>query len=82
MKEKGRYGSQKVAFRPFLLLEGEGLGVDILARGLGFFDVQTGLSHARLLSQGQCLCGAPADTDCRVSIIVIFVIHFVDFKVL
>jgi hypothetical protein len=46
------YGPQKIAFRPFILLECEGIGVDMLIQGLVFFDAQIGITNLKMLCQG------------------------------
>ena len=61
------YGPQKIAFRPFILLEGEGIAVDILMQGLIFFDAQIGITTLKMTSQGQCICGVSDEKDERVS---------------
>lgn len=71
-KEKIRYGPQKMAFRPFIFLEAEGLALDILLQGLNYFNIQLGLTNIRLLSEGNCICGAQDQDDIRVRKIVLF----------
>ncbi|CAC5371342.1 VPS13B [Mytilus coruscus] len=70
LREKVHYGPQKIAFRPFILLEGEGIAVDILVKGLTFFDAQVGITHLKMLCQGQCICGIKDDTDTKSSVMV------------
>ena len=66
MREKVHYGPQKIAFRPFLYLETEGIGVDIVMKGLTFFNVQFGISSISLETRGNCICGADDGEDLRV----------------
>ncbi|XP_063419366.1 intermembrane lipid transfer protein VPS13B-like [Mytilus trossulus] len=70
LREKVHYGPQKIAFRPFVLLEGEGIAVDILVKGLAFFDAQVGITHLNMLCQGQCICGIKDDADTKSSVMV------------
>ncbi|XP_052096921.1 intermembrane lipid transfer protein VPS13B-like isoform X1 [Mytilus californianus] len=70
LREKVHYGPQKIAFKPFILLEGEGIAVDILVKGLAFFDAQVGITHLKMLCQGQCICGIKDDTDTKSSVMV------------
>ena len=62
------YGPQKIAFRPFILLECEGIGVDLLIQGLVFFDAQIGITNLKMICQGQCICGTKDDIDQRVGL--------------
>lgn len=62
------YGPQKIAFRPFMNLEAEGIGVDIVMKGLTFFNVQFGISNISLETRGNCICGADDSEELRVSI--------------
>ncbi|KAJ8322212.1 hypothetical protein KUTeg_000683 [Tegillarca granosa] len=71
IREKVHYGPQKVAFRPFMLLEGEGIALEILVQGLLFFDVQFGVTNMLLTSQGQCICGAEDKDDQKSNNILI-----------
>lgn len=61
------YGPQKIAFRPFMYLEAEGIGVDIVMKGLTFFNVQFGISNISLETRGNCICGADDSEELRVS---------------
>ncbi|XP_060068135.1 intermembrane lipid transfer protein VPS13B-like [Ylistrum balloti] len=70
LKDKHQFGPKKTAFRPFLLLEGEGIAMEILLRGLAFFDVKVGFSNCQLLSQGHCICGAQDEGDSRSQILL------------
>lgn len=66
IKEKAHYGPKKVAFRPFLYLESEGIAMDMLMEGLTFFDLQMGITNLAIYSQGMCICGAEGEENARV----------------
>ena len=48
----GASGPHKVAFRPYAQWEADGLALEVLIQGLGFFDVQLGISASRLSCLG------------------------------
>lgn len=66
MREKVHYGPEKIAFRPFMFLKAEGIGLDIIMKGLTFFNVQFGISNISLETRGNCICGADDGEDQRV----------------
>ncbi|XP_033726572.1 vacuolar protein sorting-associated protein 13B-like isoform X2 [Pecten maximus] len=70
LKDKHQFGPKKIAFRPFMLLEGEGITMEILLRGLAFFDLKVGFSNCQLLSQGNCICGAEDEGDTRSQVLL------------
>ncbi|XP_061177950.1 intermembrane lipid transfer protein VPS13B-like [Saccostrea echinata] len=70
MREKVHYGPQKIAFRPFMYMEAEGIGVDIVMKGLTFFNVQFGISNISLETRGNCICGTDDAEDQRSKMIV------------
>ncbi|XP_055998709.1 intermembrane lipid transfer protein VPS13B-like isoform X2 [Ostrea edulis] len=70
MREKVHYGPEKIAFRPFMFLKAEGIGLDIIMKGLTFFNVQFGISNISLETRGNCICGADDGEDQRSNVIV------------
>lgn len=70
LKDKHQYGPKKIAFRPFMLLEGEGITSEILLKGHAFFNMKVGFSNCQLLSQGHCICGADDEGDTRSQVLL------------
>lgn len=65
-KEKSHGRGHKLTFHPFLLLEAKGVGIEILIQGVTFFNVQCGVGHISVASQGPCICGQAADSSPQV----------------
>ena len=57
MRDSAYYGPQKVQFRPCLSLECEAIGLEVLLRGLSFFNVQFGISGMKIQGLGEAICG-------------------------
>ncbi|GFO46200.1 vacuolar protein sorting-associated protein 13b [Plakobranchus ocellatus] len=61
LTEKSRDSSElphkKMSFHPFLKLDVEGVGIEILLQGLEFFSVGCGITAFRLSTCGECICG-------------------------
>ncbi|CAH1773157.1 unnamed protein product [Owenia fusiformis] len=57
VQETTYFGPQKTIFRPFACMEGEAITVEILLKGLEFFNAHFGITGLRIFSQGECVCG-------------------------
>ena len=67
VREAVHFGPNRVSFRPFLFVEAGGLAVDIFLHGRNYLDVQFGMTHISVSSQGRCACDAKEPEDLRVS---------------
>ena len=50
-------GSGRVNFVPCVLWEADGVALEVLVRGLVFFNVQFGVTGTNMTSQGDAICG-------------------------
>ena len=79
VKEKVHYGPRKVAFKPFLYLESDGISMEMLMQGLTFFDIQFGVTSLAIYSQGPCICGAEGEENSRVcTSVLLYIIRHIE----
>ena len=62
IRESPYYNVQKIHFRPCLLWECEAIGLEVLLRGVTFFNVQLGISGTKIVGLSEAICGV-ADLD-------------------
>ena len=57
VRESSYYGPQKVTFVPFLQWDAEGVGLEVILKGLEYFNVQFGIASTHLKCLGDAICG-------------------------
>ena len=63
------YGPAKVTFKPCVLVEATGIGMDIIGAGLTYFSVQCGMTSCRMYCEGETIGGGlDVDNTGRVGI--------------
>ncbi|XP_014791410.2 intermembrane lipid transfer protein VPS13B [Octopus bimaculoides] len=56
VREAVHFGPSRVLFRPFIFVEAGGLAVSVVLYGHSYLDVQCGITHICMTSQGPCVC--------------------------